>query len=263
MCSIDFRNYTQLRHLRRARGKPFVIAHRGASAEAPENTMHAFELAYDYGAHLIETDLWITRDRHIALFHDRTLSRTTGKQGTVMEVEMKALQDIPTLAPGSRLVTSHMIPALTELLEWANKKDVGLLLELKDPRFALPEYGQLLVDLLREYEMFNATLIISFSKPCLHSIRRLSPDLPVGQVGFRIFWPNSQWDLVGPPFPTLMANPLFMPMARRFRSLVAPLDPDPARRIGYYQRIGVDAILADDVAKILNLLKADSPPAFN
>ncbi len=251
---MDFRDYAHTRHLRKTRNQPFVIAHRGASAAAPENTMHAFELAVKHGAHIIETDLWFTRDRQIALIHDRTLARTTGQSGTVTELEMAALCETPTLSPGNRTETSHTVPALTELLAWASTQQVGLLLELKDPRFALPGYGELLLKLLREYAVMSTTLLLSFSLPCLQAIRRLGSDLPVGRVGMHIYHPDTQWDLLGPPFLSLFANPLFLPLAHRGRTLVAPLDPNPAQRIGYYQRIGVDAILADDVAQIVGLL---------
>ena len=263
MFTIDFRDYGQIRHLRKTRGKPFVIAHRGASAAAPENTVHAFQLALDQGAHIVETDLWFTRDRQIALLHDRTLARTTGQTGAVTEMELAELQDIPTRMPGGSTPTPYTIPALTDLLDLSRQRQSGLLLELKDPRFTLPGYGDILIDLLREYGMLSTTLIISFSIPCLRAIRNLCPELPVGRVGLSILQPDAEWDLIGPPFPSLLANPLFIPMARRYQSLVAPLDPHPEKRVEFYERIGVDAILADDVAQIVSLLETEGPPAPN
>src|SRR5918995_2888930 len=57
--------------------KPWVIAHRGASAYAPENTIPAFELAARQGATFVEFDLQLTRDRQIVCLHDNSLERTT------------------------------------------------------------------------------------------------------------------------------------------------------------------------------------------
>ncbi len=263
MFTIDFTDYAHVQHLRQTRGKPFVVAHRGASAEAPENTVQAFQLALNQGAHIIETDLWFTRDRQLALLHDRTLDRTTGQAGVVTEMELAELRNIPTLMPGSQTATTYTIPALTELLDLVQQRQAGLLLELKDPRFALPGYGNSLVDLLRTYGMMSSTLIVSFSIPCLQAMRRICPALRIGRVGLKILKPDRQWDLSGPPYTSLLANPLFMPLARRYQSLVAPLDPHPERRVGYYRRIGVDAILADNVAQIVDLLETDetAPPA--
>lgn len=56
---------------------PFILAHRGARAHAPENTLPAFNLALEQGADAIETDLRITRDRVIVCIHDATVDRTT------------------------------------------------------------------------------------------------------------------------------------------------------------------------------------------
>src|SRR5919106_2956388 len=57
--------------------KPWVIAHRGASAYAPENTVPAFRLAAEQGATFVEFDLRLTKDRQIVCLHDESLERTT------------------------------------------------------------------------------------------------------------------------------------------------------------------------------------------
>src|SRR5271156_7085218 len=63
--------------------KPWVIAHRGASGHAPENTLAAFERAVQLGAGFIETDLHLTRDARFVAIHDATLERTTNGRGNV------------------------------------------------------------------------------------------------------------------------------------------------------------------------------------
>jgi glycerophosphoryl diester phosphodiesterase len=71
-----------------------IVAHRGASAEAPENTMAAFELAIRRGANVIETDLRLTKDGIVACLHDATLARTFGDAralAAVVASEAKAL----------------------------------------------------------------------------------------------------------------------------------------------------------------------------
>src|SRR6202162_164889 len=61
--------------------KPWVIAHRGASGHAPENTLAAFERAVQLGAGFIETDIRMTRDAHFVAIHDDMLERTTNGRG--------------------------------------------------------------------------------------------------------------------------------------------------------------------------------------
>ena len=56
-------------------GKPLVVAHRGASFHAPENTLPAFKLAWEQGADAIEADFLLTKDGHIVCIHDRTTKR--------------------------------------------------------------------------------------------------------------------------------------------------------------------------------------------
>jgi glycerophosphoryl diester phosphodiesterase len=79
--------------------KPFhIIAHRGASAYAPENTMAAFRLAAEMDIDEIETDVGYTRDRHLLLFHDNTLDRTTTASGPP---EALTLDELKQLDAGS------------------------------------------------------------------------------------------------------------------------------------------------------------------
>ncbi len=73
---------------------PWIIAHRGASGYAPENTMAAFERAVQLGAGFIETDLHLTRDARFVAIHDETLERTSNGRGPVRDhtlAELRAL----------------------------------------------------------------------------------------------------------------------------------------------------------------------------
>jgi len=74
---------------------PFrIIAHRGASAYAPENTMAAFERAVAMGVTEVETDVAFTKDRHLLLFHDHTLERTTNGRGLPEDYTMAELRQL-------------------------------------------------------------------------------------------------------------------------------------------------------------------------
>lgn len=75
--------------------QPFhIIAHRGASAYAPENTMAAFRKAADMGAPEVETDVCFTRDEKVLLFHDRTLDRTTDGSGSPADYTLAELKEL-------------------------------------------------------------------------------------------------------------------------------------------------------------------------
>ena len=92
---FDLRDFKQARQARKERGRPFVIAHRGASSSAPENTLASFSLAVQQGAHFIESDLWFTLDKEIVLHHDRTLKRTMGRPEAVGQLSQQELLNVP------------------------------------------------------------------------------------------------------------------------------------------------------------------------
>ena len=75
-----------------------VIAHRGASGTCPENTIPAFRRAAEVGAHMVELDVQLTRDRQPVVIHDWTLDRTTSGRGSVRR---RTLAQIATLDAGS------------------------------------------------------------------------------------------------------------------------------------------------------------------
>ncbi len=252
---VDFRDFKQVRQERRRRGRPFVIAHRGASASAPENTMAAFALAIRQGAHLIETDLWFAQDREIMLHHDRTLQRVMGRPEMVGQLSQRELSQCTTLASYPPEDGSTHIPALEELLELVRPARMALLLELKDPLFSQPGYGDILLEKLKEYDLLHSCFLVSFSPVCLEAMRALDPNMPLGLISMKMGLPREPWSLLGPIYPNFWVNPLYPWMAHRQETLVAPLDPHPQVRTDFYQKIGVDAILADDVAQMVALLE--------
>jgi glycerophosphoryl diester phosphodiesterase len=107
---------------------PLIIAHRGASAYEPENTLRAFELAIRQGAQMIELDLHVTRDNQVVVIHDITLDHTTNLKG---RVDQRTLAEIKQADAGK----GERIPTLEETLDLTLGK-ARLYLEIKDPRSA-------------------------------------------------------------------------------------------------------------------------------
>ena len=99
------------------------IAHRGASAYEPENTLRAFERAIEMGATMLELDVHLSRDDHPVVIHDAELARTTSGTGRVGEM---TLEQIKTLDAGA----GEQVPTLAEVIELARGR-AGLYIELK------------------------------------------------------------------------------------------------------------------------------------
>lgn len=108
-----------------------VIAHRGASAYAPENTLSAFQMAEEMGADWIELDCRLTRDNEVVVIHDDTLDRTTSGSGYVREA---SLHEIKQLDAGSWFEDKwrgERVPTLDQVFEYA-KGRIGVYVEIKD-----------------------------------------------------------------------------------------------------------------------------------
>ncbi|EDP75764.1 glycerophosphodiester phosphodiesterase [Hydrogenivirga sp. 128-5-R1-1] len=109
--------------------KPRVIAHRGYSSKFRENTWDAFEGAYSVGAHMIELDLVLTKDRKIWVNHD-------------LEMDGRLVRDL-TLEEAKVLVPGSM--EISEVLSWAQERGIGLYLDIKD-REMINELTEVLKD---------------------------------------------------------------------------------------------------------------------
>ena len=118
-----------------------VIAHRGASAYAPENTLTSFRTAGRMGADLIELDIRQTKDRELVAVHDKTLTRTTDVKRRFPKlkpwrVEDLTLKQIKRLDAGSWFnpkFKGERVPTLTEALRTIKTTGAGALVELKNP----------------------------------------------------------------------------------------------------------------------------------
>ena len=74
--------------------RPLIIAHRGHSVEAPENTTRAYRRAIELGAEMIEADVNISRDGRLVMMHDATLDRTTNGEGPVSSATWNELAEL-------------------------------------------------------------------------------------------------------------------------------------------------------------------------
>ena len=151
-----------------------VIAHRGASGYAPENTRAAFERAIAMGSDAIETDVQLTADGHLVLFHDTTVDRNSDGRGPLADYtlsELRALDFGGWFAPefaGERVLTVD-----EALDEFAVR--IPFALEIKDARAAVP-----LIRLLTERRILDRVQVTSFYWTALLDAQATNPDLYLG-----------------------------------------------------------------------------------
>jgi glycerophosphoryl diester phosphodiesterase len=155
-----------------------VIAHRGASGYAPENTFAAFRKALAMGAGFIETDLQLSRDARFVAIHDATVSRTTNGHGAVHDLTLADLRKLDAGSWFGSEFAGERIPTLEEILEFAKKHDVVFYLELKPSGSWGGEHA--LISALRESGEIARTVVISFDPEILVKARNIEPTLMTG-----------------------------------------------------------------------------------
>ena len=96
-------------------GKPLVVAHRGASFDAPENTLPAFKLAWEQGADAIEGDFLLTKDGHIVCIHDRTTKRFCDQDLVVAKSTLKQLKALDVGSWKNEKYVGTRIPTISEV----------------------------------------------------------------------------------------------------------------------------------------------------
>src|SRR5246127_3703268 len=148
-----------------------VIAHRGASGNAPENTMAAFKKAVALGANFIETDLQLSRDARLVAIHDATVNRTTNGQGAVHDLTLAELRRLDAGSWFGSEFAGERIPTIEEILDFAKKHDMVFYLELKPSGSWGGEHA--LISALRESGEIPRAVVISFDIAILESLRKI------------------------------------------------------------------------------------------
>ncbi|HKQ73571.1 MAG TPA: glycerophosphodiester phosphodiesterase [Blastocatellia bacterium] len=148
---------------------PLVIAHRGASAYEPENTLRAFDLAIRQGAQMIELDLHVSCDNHVVVIHDPTLNHRTNLTGFV---DRMTLAEIKRADAGK----GERVPTLDETLDLTLGR-VGLYLEIKDPRAALPT-----LRIIRARQCQSQVMLASFDIELMRKLGDEVRDIELGLI---------------------------------------------------------------------------------
>ncbi|MED2843450.1 glycerophosphodiester phosphodiesterase [Bacillus toyonensis] len=164
------------------------IAHRGASAYAPEHTIAAYKLGQQLKGDYIEIDLQMTKDGHLLAMHDETVNRTTNGKGLVKEhtlEEMKQLnvgsffnEKYPNLA--KKEFENAKVPKLKEIIEMFGH-NANYYIETKSPD-EYPGMEEKLLEIIKYYQISDKVIIQSFSEESLQKIHSLHANIPLVQL---------------------------------------------------------------------------------
>ncbi|MCD6155144.1 MAG: hypothetical protein J7J22_05200 [Candidatus Verstraetearchaeota archaeon] len=150
----------------------FIVAHRGASAYEPENTMRSFRHAVKLGCKAVEFDVRLSKDGYPIIIHDETVDRTTNGHGRVNEL---SLEELKALDAG----LGEKIPLLDEVLDNLSGRAV-FFIELKVDDAVKP-----VLEAVEDRDLWGSVLFISFKPFHLREILNYNSDAYVGLIYFK------------------------------------------------------------------------------
>jgi glycerophosphoryl diester phosphodiesterase len=265
-----------------------VQGHRGARAVLPEESIPAFVHALEVGVDTLELDLVVTRDGHLVVVHDLTINdtlclRANGERLTTRPpvrsmtlAEVKALdcgslvnERFPkqTAVPGAKVVTLAEVFELVERSPAPAARKVGFNVEMKSlparPELTPPpdEFARKILDEAARHRMLDRVMIQSFDHRMLAAVKRRTPSVPISLLidgtlpdlvglarvaGAEVVSPNVEWITAG-DVKDLHANGI----------RVIPWTANTPDEWRYLAGIGVDGIISDDPAALVEWLRAE------
>lgn len=173
-------------------GRPLVLGHRGASAEAPENTLAAFRLAVAQGADGVELDVWRCGSGEIVVIHDESTARTCGQALSVPEAGLTALRGLDAGAWRGARFRGERIPLLAEVLEALPGAVVNVELKARR-RGGDPALAAGVAAVVAAARAEARVIVSSFDFGLLAALRRAAPGLATGLL-FEAAW-HWRWRL--------------------------------------------------------------------
>jgi glycerophosphoryl diester phosphodiesterase len=259
---------------------PQVVAHRGASAEAPEHTLAAYQAALAAGAGALECDVRLTADGHLVCVHDRKVDRTSNGRGKVSTLELARLEELdfgawhrsrdedPDLEDGPGQDRVLTLRRLLELVAGYSRR-VELAIEVKHPTRYAGLVERNLVDLLDEFGWAHPrqvgavpVRVMSFSRVAVKRIHRLAPRLDTvflfEPIGYRLtdgVLPRSV-PIAGPSIEILRSRPETVGRIRQSGRRVHVWTVDDESDVELCLSLGVDAIITNRPREVRDLVES-------
>ncbi|RMI34582.1 glycerophosphodiester phosphodiesterase family protein [Streptomyces triticirhizae] len=242
-----------------------VIAHRGASEDAPEHSLAAYRRAIEDGADGLECDVRLTADGHLVCVHDRRVNRTSNGRGAVSALELAELAELDFAAgrpvaggpageaPDTVDPERSAVLTLERLLRLVASADrpVDLAIETKHPTRWAGQVEERLLALLDRHPVPGEVRVMSFSARSLHRVRRAAPGLPtVFLMHFAL--PRHRGGrlpagvgIAGPSVRMLRRDPGYVARARTAGHRVHVWTVDRPEDVELCAELGVDAIITN------------------
>lgn len=238
---------------------PVIIAHRGASRQAPENTMAAFKRALELGAGGIELDVHLSADGHLMVTHDEQLDRTSNGKGMVRDKTFAELRSLDFGSWFSPEFKDEKIPELEEVLQLIAGWDGLLNIEIKNGPIFYPGIEKAVANAIGKYRLTHRTIISSFNHYSLVEIRKINPEIktaPLYMAGLCEPWEYARRMgscAIHPLFYNIV--PEVMKGCKLNSIMVNPFTVDQPEHIKAMAAAGVDGIITNVPDIALNIVR--------
>jgi len=235
---------------------PLVIAHRGASFSAPENTLAAFGLAREIGADGIELDTSLTSDDIPVVIHNLTLEHTTNGTGPVRDLDLSAIKALDAGSHFSPKFRGEQIPTLDEVFETIGPQLI-VNIELKSISSRANGLEPAVASVIQRHNAGQRVIVSSFNPFALRRFRTAALDIPLGYLVSpdEPLYLRQDWLLAGVRYQArhpedIMVDAHYMAKTKRRGYRVNVWTVDDPERIIQLQALGVDGIITNrpDVA---------------
>lgn len=237
---------------------PTVMAHRGLSADAPENTLYAFSDAISVGVDFIELDVQQTRDGVLVVMHDSNLKRTTGVNKDIWDVDYADIQNLDAGSWFDPAYANARIPTLEETLQFVDKR-AKLNIEIKPTKHGSDTLEQDVAELITRYQYTDACYVTSFSYGSLKKVKEANPEIRTGylmSVAYGQFYSLKYAD-------TFSLNKVFVTSqvvnaAHQQGKQIFAWTVNGMSEVRSLCNLHVDSIITDDPVMVQNVISRDS-----
>ncbi len=155
-----------------------IIAHRGASGYAPENTLAAINLALEQQADMIEIDVFLSKDGHIVVMHDTNVNRTTNGKGKIADLSLAQLKKLDAGSWFDAQFAGERVPTLAEVLATVQGK-AQLLIEIKQSGGGIAQKVNALV---AKHQAQSWCIVQSFDTQVIENLQKIKSSLRKHQL---------------------------------------------------------------------------------
>lgn len=236
--------------------KTLLLAHRGFSGKYPENSPCAFEAALDYPCDGFESDVHLSKDGALIVFHDPVLERTSNGTGYLKDYTYEELLKFDIGAWKGDAFRGQHVWTLEQLLDFCRQHQKVLNLELKNYQIFYQGLEEKVIDAIRNFHMEDQVFVSSFNHISMQRFKELAPEIRTGLLYDKPLLDMEQYisrtnaDSMHPWFGLLNYQPELVPLFHGRKMGINVWTVDEEADIRGMLEMGVDCIISNRIDRL-------------